>query len=177
MVKPVMVVLCLLKFFSFAWSPLDAGFGACYRSLYLPLEDVSVCEKSFEQPFLQGHGSEDANISRIDETVDFGGQQFDWSLPFMNDYPRLGSFSRFPFTAVYSARIPSSDQERFLPVWAIGEVSVSVDGREVASVVNYDRHFLSVVAVPAGESEFQLKFTYSDVFGSSEAEDDVVTLR
>ena len=162
-VKPAIVVLCGLKFFSFAWSPLDAGFGACYRSLYAPLEDVSACEKSYEAPFIEGHGLQYAKISRTDRMVDFGGAPYDWSLPFMNEYPRLGQawLNRFPFGAVYSARV-SSAGERFVPVRAIGEVSVSVDGREVASVVNYDRHFLSVVAVPAGESELAVSFAYRD---------------
>jgi len=162
-VKPVLVVLCVLKFFSFAWSPLDAGFGACYRSLYAPLEDASACEKSYEAPFIQGHGLQYANVSRIERTVDFGGAPYDWSLPFMNEFPRLRDLwiERFPFSAVYSARL-SSAGERFVPVRAIGEVSVSVNGQRVTQVTNYDRHFLSVVPVAAGESELLVEFSYRD---------------
>ncbi|MFM7082463.1 MAG: hypothetical protein ACKOYI_11005, partial [Actinomycetota bacterium] len=177
-VKPAIVVLCGLKFFSFAWSPLDAGFGACYRSLYAPLEDVSACEKSYEAPFIEGHGLQYAKISRTDRVVDFGGAPYDWSLPFMNEYPRLGQawLNRFPFSAVYSARV-SSAGERFVPVRAIGEVSVSVDGREVASVVNYDRHFLSVVALPRIATDLRVEFSYSDLYGKDDSEDDSVVIR
>ncbi|MEN9300689.1 MAG: hypothetical protein RLZZ254_470, partial [Actinomycetota bacterium] len=34
LVKPLLVVLCAAKFFSFAWAPLGSGFASCYRSLY-----------------------------------------------------------------------------------------------------------------------------------------------
>ena len=71
-VKPVLVVLCVVKFFSFAWSPMSSGFGGCYRGLYNPPDDVSACEKSYDSPFTQGHGLEFANISRVDRVVDFG---------------------------------------------------------------------------------------------------------
>ena len=165
-VKPMLVVLCAAKFFSFAWSPMSAGFGACYRSLYAPLEDATVCEKSYESPFLAGHGSQFARVSRVDPRVDFGVQPYDWSLPFMNEYPRLGAswLNRFPFSAVYSARVPS-EGGRFVPVRAIGELSVSVDGREAASVANYDRHFLAAAPLPKGESELLVSFTYADAVG------------
>jgi len=165
-VKPMLVVLCAAKFFSFAWSPMSAGFGACYRSLYAPLEDATVCEKSYESPFLQGHGLQFARVSRVDQRVDFGVQPYDWSLPFMNEFPRLGALwmGRFSFSASYSARV-SSEGGQFVPVRAIGELSVSVDGREAASVVNYDRHFLAAAPLPNGESELLVSFTYADAVG------------
>ncbi|MFM7308241.1 MAG: hypothetical protein ACKO2Q_09750, partial [Actinomycetota bacterium] len=142
---------------------MSQGFESCYRSQLLPLADPQACEKSFDGPFLRARGLPLANTTRVDRVVDFGGAPYDWSLPFMNEYPRLGQawLNRFPFSAVYSARV-SSAGERFVPLRAIGEVSVSVDGREVTSVVNYDRHFLSVVAVPAGESELAVSFAYRD---------------
>jgi len=159
----ILLLLCFVKFFTFAWSPMSQGFEACYRSLYVPIADPQACEKSFDGPFLRARGLPLANTSRVDPTVDFGGAPYDWSLPFMNEYPRLGQswLNRFPFSAVYSARV-SSDGERFVPVRAIGEVSVSVNGREAASVTNYDRHFLSAVALPAGESELLVSFAYRD---------------
>jgi hypothetical protein len=165
-VKPLVVVLCAAKFFSFAWSPMSAGFGACYRSLYAPLEDTTVCEKSYESPFLAGHGSQFARVSRVDRVVDFGVQPYDWSLPFMNEFPRLGALwmTRFSFSASYSARV-SSEAGRFVPVRAIGELAVSVDDREAARVVDYDRHFVAAVPLAAGESELLVSFAYSDAVG------------
>ena len=170
-VKPAVVVLCVVKFFSFAWSPMSAGFGACYRSLYFPLEDNPVCEKSFESQFTQGHGLLFADVSRVDRVVDFGGAPFDWSLPFMNESPRFGNawLDRFAFSATYSTRVASEGGE-FLPVRAIGQLSVEVryvdSGRlidpRVVTLTNYDRHFVHFVRLPVGESELVVKYTYRD---------------
>jgi len=159
----LLLLLCLCKFFTFAWSPMSEGFEACYRSLYKSVTDSEICEKSFDGPFLRARGLPLANTTRVDRVVDFGGAPYDWSLPFMNEYPRLGQawLNRFPFSAVYSARV-SSAGERFVPVRAIGEVSVSVNGQRVAQVTNYDRHFLSVMPVAAGESELLVEFSYRD---------------
>ena len=37
-VKPVLIVLALLKLLTFTWYPFSDGFDACYRSLYVPIE-------------------------------------------------------------------------------------------------------------------------------------------
>jgi hypothetical protein len=124
-VVPIMLMLSFAKVLTFAWSPFGNGFDACYRSLYRPLDIPYACEKSYEGPFLRQSDLGLANTSRIDRTVDFGVHQFDWSLPFMNEYPRLGSLwlERFPFSAKFGARVtkPRGD-EYFLPILGNGEL-------------------------------------------------------
>jgi hypothetical protein len=165
LLTPALLILCLVKFFTFVLSPLSAGFGACYRSLYEPLKDSQACEKSFEAPFLQGHGLPQTKISRVDPTVDFGIQMFDWRLPFMNEFHRFPVLwlSRFPFTAAYEARVENdSDTRMFLPIRAIGELEVTVDGNVVTRTTNYAHHFLEVVPLPPGSSTVRVNFRYSD---------------
>lgn len=165
LIRPVLAVLCLLKFLSFAWSPLGAGFGACYRSLYIPLKVESACEKSFEAPFVQSHGYPYARISRVDPVVDFGEEQYDWSLPFVNHYPRVGAqwLERLPFSVKYSARVTNpSDTERFIPIRAIGEITTAVNRVTLQSDVNYDRHFLQIVPIQPGDSVLNIKYQYRD---------------
>lgn len=177
--RPAIAVLCLLKLLSFAWVPLGAGFGACYRSIYLPLDDPAACEKSFSAPFIQGHGLPETNISRIESTVDHGHHQFDWSLPFMNEWPRLGYLwlSRLPFSAEYRAAIKNeTDEILYLPVLAIGEVQVTVGRDEVTTLTSYDRHFLTAVPIPVGDSQVEIYFRYSDD-DRSELPDDPPTPR
>lgn len=165
LLKPILVVLCVAKFATFSWSPLSAGFGSCYRSLYEPLKDLMACEKSYESPFIQGHGLPNAKVSRVDSAVNFGNQMFDWRLPFMNEFHRFPVLwlSRFPFTATFNATL--EDQRKsvsYLPVRAIGEIRIQVNGELVASEKNYDRHFLTVAEIPSGASELQFDFRYSD---------------
>jgi len=177
--RPTIAVLCLLKLLSFAWVPLGAGFGACYRSIYLPLDDPAACEKSFSAPFIQGHGLPETNISRVESTVDHGHHQFDWSLPFMNEWPRLGYLwlSRLPFSAEYRAAIKNeTDEILYLPVRAIGEVQVAVERDQVTTLTSYDRHFLTAVPIPVGDSQVEIYFRYSDD-DRSELPDDPPTPR
>ena len=164
-VKPILITLCALKLLSFAWSPLSAGFGSCYRSMYWPLDDPLACEKSFESPFIGDHKSEEARISRVDATVDFGRNQFDWRLPFMNESNRIGALwlKRIPFSAEFRARIErDGDQAKFLPIRSIGELTVSLDGEWVTSVKNYTREFLTVIPLENSTSNLTVKFRYTD---------------
>lgn len=165
LLKPILVVFCVAKFATFSWSPLSAGFGSCYRSLYEPLKDLMACEKSYESPFIQGHGLPSAKVSRVDSTVDFGNQMFDWRLPFMNESHRFPVLwlSRLPFTATYRATLENQRKSvSYLPVRAIGQIRIQVNGELVANETNYDRHFLTVVEIPSGTSELQFDFRYSD---------------
>lgn len=163
-ITPTLVVLCTIKLLSFAWAPVGHGFESCYRSIYNPLPELDVCEKSYEGPFLRDGSLPTQNISRIDSTVDFGRRAYDWSLPFMNEYPRLGAMwlQRFPFESKHFAATRVSEDRTFLPVLAIGELSVSVDGQNVARIVNYERPFLNVVPLPIGRSEVLIEFRYRD---------------
>jgi len=174
LLAPVFVVLCVTKLFTFALSPLSSGFGACYRSTYEPLKDVAACEKSYEAPFIQGHGLPAARVSRVDPIVDFGKQAYDWRLPFMNEFHRFQRvwLSRFPFTASYNFRIEHASGERkYLPLYAIGELTVSINGQPIMREENYDRHFLTVVPLPQDESKLTVDYRYADVYTSTLPDD------
>jgi hypothetical protein len=165
LIKPVLVVLCLLKFISFAWSPMSEGFEACYRSLYSPLEDEAACEKSFDAPFLRADGLPLKNSSRVDRVIDFGDFPYDWSLPFMNEYPRLGAtwLDRFPFSAKYFGVIRIDEKERsVLPVFGIGEITATLEGEVAVRESNYDRTFVRTIVAPEGASELIISYQYRD---------------
>ncbi|NBT37062.1 MAG: hypothetical protein EBT21_02920 [Actinobacteria bacterium] len=169
LIAPMLILLCVLKLLSFAWSPLSAGFGACYRSIWQPLADSAACEKSYEAPFIQGHGLPEARVSRVDSKVDFGVNQYDWNLPFMNEWTRFQALwlSRFPFSATYTATIENPDDEAsYLPIRAIGDISIKVDGQVVAKTVNYDRHYLLAIPVRPGRSALEIVYRYQDVPGT-----------
>lgn len=162
--KPILVVLCAAKFLSFAWAPIGSGFASCYRGIYFPLEDRGACEKSYEAPFSQGMGATYANSSRMDRVVDFGEFPYDWSLPFVNDFPRLRNLwlERIPFSASFAVRLRDSDAEQVLPVFGIGEVSANVNGLEVARAENYARDFVLAVPLPADAADVVVGYEYRD---------------
>lgn len=171
-VTPFLLLLCVIKFFTFAYAPMSQGFEACYQSLYNPIptttdgdgESLSTCEKSYEGPFLPSATSGFTNTSRVDSVVDFGRRPYDWSLPFMNDYPRLGNLwlTRFPFVATYVMNVTVTRDDDVLPVYSIGELSVTINGSPVAETSNYDRHVLTAVKLPRGTSEVVVRFQYRD---------------
>jgi hypothetical protein len=160
----LLVGLTFIKFFTFAGSPMSAGFESCYRSLYRPLPDVNACEKSFEAPFLRARGLPSTNATRVDRAVDFGVAPYDWSLPFMNEYPRLGALwlSRFPFSAVYSARVDGVEAGRVLPVLGIGDVAVTVNRDPVVRSEDYSREFVVAVPLAAGANDLVVGYEYRD---------------
>jgi len=162
--RPLLLTLVILKFFTFAAAPFGDGFESCYRSLYLPLEDPTACEKSYESPFLQANVSGSRNLSRIDSVVDFGENQFDWGLPFMNEF-RVGNLwiNRIPFQATYNAELPAlTDPESLIPILAVGEITTSVNGKSVAQFNSYDRPVLTVVPLHTSSSELLVSYRYRD---------------
>lgn len=167
---PALTLLAVLKVLTFAWYPFSDGFDACYRSLYNPLENQGECEKSYEGPFLIRDDIPFDNTSRIDRTVDFGVHTHDWSLPFMNEYPRLGTLwlERFPFTATYGAVIRNdSDTRKFLPIYGNGEMAGSLGQQafgtsDVPLVDRYEFPRIFFLEVPRGSSEFILNYRFSD---------------
>ena len=182
--KPAIGLLVLLKLLTFTWYPFSDGFDACYRSVYFPIADSQVCEKSYEGPFLRRSDLGLSNTSRIDRTIDFGTHMHDWSLPFMNEYPRLGALwlNRFPFTAQYGTNLRNkSDSTRFLPIYGNGELAGSI-GSESFSTANvalsdrYEFPRVTVLEVPAGVSEFALNYRYSDD-DATETPDDMPPVR
>ena len=164
LVKPILVMLCAAKFLSFAWAPLGGGFASCYRSIYYPLENRTACEKSYEAPFTQGMGAPFAKSSRMDRVVDFGEYTYDWSLPFVNDFPRLRNLwlERIPFKASFAARVEGDNAGRVLPVFGIGEVSVAINGSEMARVEDYSRDFIAATPLPARAADLVVRYEYRD---------------
>lgn len=159
---PALLVLAVVKLLTFAWVPHGSGFEACYRSIYQPLENPQKCEKSFEAPFVGGLPNP---ISRVDPEINFGEQMYDWRLPFLNEWLRFPVLwiSRFPFTAKYEALVHNdTSQSQFIPIRAIGDLSVRINGATSAFNSNYDRHYLLAAEVPPGTSKVRLDFKYRD---------------
>jgi hypothetical protein len=169
-IKPLIALLCVIKLLTFAWYPFSDGFDACYRSVYLPLENPESCEKSYEGPFLLRSDLGFDNTSRIERTVDFGTHMHDWSLPFMNEYPRLGAqwLLRFPFTASYGAVLRNdSNRGLLLPIYGNGEITggignVQFNTANIPLVDRYEFPRLIVQEIPQGLSEFRLDYRFSD---------------
>jgi hypothetical protein len=169
-VNSALVILAFLKLLTFAWYPFSDGFDSCYRSLYVPQQSPEACEKSYEGPFLRRSDLGLDNTSRIDHTIDFGVHMHDWSLPFMNEFPRLGALwlDRFPFTAKYGAVIRTDSEEQlFLPIYGNGEVSGNIGGEifSTESVPFADRYEfprLILPRVPNGVSELVLDYRFSE---------------
>lgn len=169
-VIPVLLLVALIKLVTFTWYPFSDGFDACYRSVYAPMSNENACEKSYEGPFLRRSDLGKSNTSRTDRTVDFGVGIHDWSLPFVNEYPRLGALwlLRLPFTAEYGAAIRNDEKEKqYLPIYGNGEVSGSLGGtifndESIAMSDRYEFPRVRLVEVPRGSSEFVLRYRYSD---------------
>jgi len=161
--NPILLTLTLVKFGTFALFPLSDGFESCYRSLYYPIDNPSECEKSYELPIRPKGPLKNQSISRVDRVIDFGTNPYDWSLPFVNDWriQRLW-LTRPPFSATFSAPLENNSSEiRHIPILAIGEMSATY-GKEVITVSEYSHRFLSVLPIPPGTSDFQLKYQYRD---------------
>ena len=169
-VKPVLIVLALLKLLTFTWYPFSDGFDACYRSLYVPIENPGRCEKSYEGPFLRRSDLGLSNTSRIDRTVDFGTSTHDWSLPFMNEYPRLGALwlTRFPFTATYGAVVSNNTStKQFLPIFGNGEMKATladakIDQSGIPLADQYQFSRLQFLPVPTTPSELLVQYKFTD---------------
>jgi len=169
-VKPALLLLALLKVLTFTWYPFSDGFDACYRSLYFPVEDPETCEKSYEGPFHLRSDLGFDNTTRTDRAIDFGVHMHDWSLPFMNEYPRLSSLwlERFPFTATYGAVFrETAEDARMLPIYGNGEIDGNVGAiafttADVPLVDRYEFPRLTIVELPGETSEFTLRYRFSD---------------
>jgi hypothetical protein len=169
-VRPVLVLLAVVKLLTFTWYPFSDGFDACYRSLYVPIENPDACERSYEGPFLRRSDLSLTNTSRIDGTVDFGIQMHDWSLPFMNDYPRLGALwlSRLPFTVTYGAIVSNNTSiQQFLPIYSNGELEATLAGgrieqSDIPLVDRYQFSRLQFLQVPTAPSELRVEYKFTD---------------
>jgi hypothetical protein len=161
--KPVLLVLTVVKFGTFALLPLSDGFESCYRSLYYPIDNPTACEKSYELPIRPNGQFQNKSISRVDRVIDFGINPYDWSLPFVNDWriQRLW-LTRPPFSSSFDSLIENNSSEiRYLPILAIGEMSAT-NGNQKIEVSEYTHQYLSLLPITPGTSDFRLKYEYRD---------------
>jgi len=164
-VKPILLGLTLVKVLTFTISPFAQGFEACYRSHFYPLENPGACEKSYEGPLLSRSDMGLSNTSRIEPTVDFGVNMYDWNLPFINEYPRLGALwlTRIPFNAKFGADITnSSSSSEFLPIISTGKISARI-GQSTIDVENYEFEQLSILKVEPGTHKLFVDYEYRDI--------------
>ena len=87
----VLILVLVVKFGTFIYSPLPRGFEVCYRSIYAPLA-AEECEKSYDLPFIST-GNSLKKISSVEKSINFGSvdggqntQSSNWRLPFFNDW-------------------------------------------------------------------------------------------
>jgi hypothetical protein len=173
LVNIALVALTLGKVFTFAAVPFSAGFEACYRGLWEPLDGVT-CERSWNHPWRSdiekqlGIGA----LSRIDDVIDFGGPPdrldafeggyaSNWNLPFANEFPRYQTtwLDRLPFTAGYAGTI-ELDRKAVVPIEYVGELTMSSPYRFTTS----SSELRSIVFVPldAGRHSLRLDLTFRD---------------
>ena len=172
-VYTALVVVLVVKVFSFALQPLGSGFEACYRSLYSPTTN-NACEKSYELPYYR---NDDVNaigdITRIDKEIDFGSRTetadsllgagySNWNLPFANDYPRFGTawLSRLPFTVQYGGFVEIA-RNGFIPIEYVGKISLAF-GNQNYEGESYNQRKTAFIPVSPGRTQFSLKYTFSD---------------
>jgi hypothetical protein len=173
LINIALVALTLGKVFTFAAVPFGAGFEACYRGLWEPLDGVT-CERSWNHPWRSdieqqlGIGA----LSRIDDIIDFGGPPdrldafeggyaSNWNLPFANEFPRYQTtwLDRLPFTAGYAGTI-ELDRKAVVPIEYVGELTMSSPYRFTTS----SSELRSIVFVPldAGRHSLRLDLTFRD---------------
>lgn len=173
LVNIVVATLVIGKVFTFAAVPFGAGFEACYRGLWEPLDGVT-CERSWNHLWRSdiekqlGIGA----ISRIDDVIDFGGPPdrldafeggyaSNWNLPFANEFPRYQTtwLDRLPFTAGYAGVI-ELDRKAVVPIEYVGELTMSSPYRFTSS----SSELRSIVFVPldAGRHSLRLDLTFRD---------------
>lgn len=173
-VNTIFVAAIVLKFFTFVLAPLGNGFESCYRSVYSPPKQEVKCEKSFEAPFLKTYDNNDLDgITRVEPTLNFGSArsgpgsfntaETTWRLPFVNEYPRFDAqwLDRFAFTAKFAAFVNAND-DSFIPIQFVGEVSVSVGG-SITSAESYEKASVILVPVKKGIQKFRIDFKFADL--------------
>ena len=170
----ILVAAIVLKFFTFVLAPLGDGFESCYRSVYSPPKQEVKCEKSFEAPFLKTNDIHNLDgITRVEPTLNFGSAKSGasslnaakttWRLPFVNEYPRFGEqwLDRFAFTAKFAAFV-NANNDSFIPIQFVGEVSVSVDG-SITSAESYEKASVILVPVKKGTQKIRIDFKFADL--------------
>lgn len=69
-----LILLVVVKFLTFVYSPLANGFEVCYRSVYAPFL-VTECEKSYDQLYVS-NGTILEKISLIEKEINFAPSIF-----------------------------------------------------------------------------------------------------
>ncbi len=160
-----LILLVVVKFLTFVYSPLANGFEVCYRSVYAPLP-VGECEKSYDQPFV-ANGTVLEKISSVEKEINFGptdeGSEntgtSTWRLPFMNEWGRLEPLwlVRLPFSADFAGNINVPVDSR-IPVVFLGDLRVEVDGQKVSA-----KHYVgspSLIFIPVSKGSHKLMINY-----------------
>lgn len=164
-----LILLVVVKFLTFVYSPLANGFEVCYRSVYAPLP-VGECEKSYDQPFV-ANGTVLEKISSVEKEINFGPTDegsantgtSTWRLPFMNEWGRLEPLwlVRLPFSADFAGNIDVPTDSR-IPIVFLGDLRVEVDGQKVSAKQYAGDPSLIFVPVSKGSHELQIYYRFSD---------------
>ena len=164
-----LILLAVVKFLTFVYSPLANGFEVCYRSVYAPLP-VGECEKSYDQPFV-ANGTVLEKISSVEKEINFGPTDegsantgtSTWRLPFMNEWGRLEPLwlVRLPFSADFAGNIDVPTDSR-IPVVFLGDLRVEVDGQRVSEKHYAGSPSLIFIPVSKGSHELQIYYRFSD---------------
>lgn len=167
-----LLVLVLLKLFTFFRFPIGDNFEVCLKSTYRPTSDR--CEKSFDYLFHSNDGvNGQGDISRADRTVVYrnstgaetsilGASHSSWNLPFQNEFPRFSELwmDRLPFTALIGAVI-NSDVDGYLPVEFVGTLSAEVGAQKLVDE-ELDHQRLILIPIEKGMHELKIAYSFSD---------------
>ena len=164
-----LILLVVVKFLTFMYSPLANGFEVCYRSVYAPLP-AGECEKSYDQPFVS-NGISLEKISSVEKQINFGptdeGSEntgtSTWRLPFMNEWGRLEPLwlVRLPFSADFAGNINVPVDSR-IPVVFLGDLRVEVDGQKVSAKHYVGSPNLIFIPVSKGSHKLMINYRFSE---------------
>lgn len=165
----VFILLVIVKFLTFVYSPLANGFEVCYRSVYAPLP-AGECEKSYDQPFIS-NGTLLEKISSVEKEINFGPTDegsantgtSTWRLPFMNEWGRLEPLwlVRLPFSADFAGNIVVPTDSR-IPIVFLGDLRVNVDGQKVSIKHYVGSPSLIFIPVSKGSHNLLINYRFSD---------------
>jgi len=172
-----LVVLIPVRLFLFASSDNDGVFRACYRPANEWAGD-GTCEASYENFARKSE-------TRFDAVIDFGEKSealtgvitnTNWNLGFVNDlrfnvYPwEEGNpdLIRFPFSASWNGQLHDSDTNRALRVTYIGDGTVTLGTQTTRLEESYGGQATTEVLLPAGETSFELEYTFDSLVSRSE---------
>ena len=164
----VLILVLVVKFGTFIYSPLPRGFEVCYRSIYAPLA-AEECEKSYDLPFIST-GNSLKKISSVEKSINFGSvdggqntQSSNWRLPFLNDWGRLEPLwlVRIPFTADFAGEIEVKS-DSWVPIIFLGEILVEINEQVIRATDYEDEASTLPVFLPKGKHDLIINYRFSD---------------